>query len=262
VRRFGGEVVVIFVTASAIVVADNAVERIMPTLVRSDNAMRTNGTRSNPSLNLLCDRVFVQLGSGGVVNGTLTTEGSITVRGVVRIVAEFLGKLVITSTNGYWAMKVGVHHGLADLLACRSLSTNSEFILVVGDVRSILHPVRGIPEGPLHLTLLSAIQLGLGRTLGWTFLPFGVLPLLCSVGFPFLLRLRNGLGLGLVVCLLMQGTTLGGALARCLVIWCPDLWDSAHYLRVQLLLLGALGGLFLRLPFLRGNNMMTQLTGA
>ena len=87
----GGEVVVVFVTATARVVANNAVERILSTRVRSDNTMRTDGTGPNPALTLFRDRVFVQLGSGRVVNGTLTTEGSITVSGAVFIVAEFLG---------------------------------------------------------------------------------------------------------------------------------------------------------------------------
>jgi hypothetical protein len=88
---FFGEVVVVFVTATARVVANNAMECILPTRVRSDSAMRTDGTGSNPALTLFRDRVFVQLGSGGVVNGALTTEGSITVGGAVFIVAEFLG---------------------------------------------------------------------------------------------------------------------------------------------------------------------------
>jgi len=115
---FCSEVMVVFVTATARVVANNAMERILPTRVRSDSAMRTDGTGSNPALTLFRDRVFVQLGPGRIVNGTLTTEGSITVSGAVFIVAEFLGKFVVASTNWCWGMKVGVHYSLADILAC------------------------------------------------------------------------------------------------------------------------------------------------
>lgn len=117
----------------------------------------------------------------------------------------------------------------------------------------MLHPVRDVPEGPLHLpvVLLSSIQLGLGRDLSSLWRP----PIDTSlfVGFPFLLRLR----IGLVVFLLMQDHALGGALALRLVNWCPgpQAWDS-----VLVQLLGALGDLFLRLPFLRG-NMFAQLSG-
>jgi len=129
------------------------------------------------------------------------------------------------------------------------VSTNSEFIILVGDVRSVFHLVRGILEGALHLTLLVLIQLGLWRFRSRTWLPFGGPPLRRSVSFRCLLRVRNGLSLGLVVRLLMQLLALRGTLARCLVFWCFDLGGSVHGFCVHLLLLGGLGGLFVRLPF-------------
>ena len=86
----GGEVVVVLVTPTCLVVANNAVEGIVPTLARSDNAMSTDGTCSNPALTLRLDRIFLQPCSGGVINGLFTTNGSIRVRSAVRIVAEGL----------------------------------------------------------------------------------------------------------------------------------------------------------------------------
>lgn len=86
-----GEVVFVCNTTPAHVVTNNAVQRIFSTRARSDSTMGTDLSVSNPALSLLRDWIFKQRGSGRVLNGTFTTEGSFRMVGRVSLVSEFLG---------------------------------------------------------------------------------------------------------------------------------------------------------------------------
>jgi len=255
----GGEVVIIVVTAASSVMANNTVERVVSTLVGGDNTRRTNRTRSNPALTLFGDWVFIQPRSGGVINGTLITEGSIAVGGAIRVVAEFLGELVVASTDGYWLVEMRVHDCLADFLASCSVSTDCECIPVMRNVRGVVHPFGSAVQCAVYLRLFFIRQSGPLRLGSWTWFAFGVSPLRLSLGLSVLLPLSDSLSFGLVIRFLVQGSALGCGLAFCLMRWCPDLGDSVHDLLVCFLLLGFRGGLVVRLGFLNGDDSFAQM---